>query len=269
MFASSSQTNVPLYWFSLLGTERLPELSPEQAEFVRDADGGMSLMDVTEKYKPTMLLGLTAVGGLFTERLVREMASHVERPVIFPLSNPTTNAECTAEQAFEWTDGRCIFASGSPFDPVELDDGRVFYPSQCNNSECRCRVLHLVSWLYVSHSYTLQSILTTVYVFPGVGLGVTLVGAKRVTDKMLYLGAKALAQYVPPDDLKAGRIFPHINNIRHVSHRIAVAVAQEAIQEGQATKVSLEEIQNLPEFVASKMYDPHYVPLIEKREVCI
>lgn len=93
-------------------------------------------MDVTKKYKPTMLLGMTAVGGLFGEDLIREMASHCERPVIFPLSNPTTNAECTAEQAFEWTDGRCIFASGSPFDPVELDDGRVFYPSQCNNSKC-------------------------------------------------------------------------------------------------------------------------------------
>lgn len=91
-------------------------------------------MEVTQKYKPTMLLGMTAVGGLFKEDLIREMASHCDRPVILPLSNPTTNAECTAEQAFEWTDGRCIFAAGSPFDPVELDDGRVFYPSQCNNS---------------------------------------------------------------------------------------------------------------------------------------
>ncbi len=120
---------------SLLGTERLSELSPEQAEFVRTEDGGMSLMEVMQKYKPTMLLGMTAVGGLFKEDLIKEMASHCERPVIFPLSNPTTSAECTAEQAFEWTDGRCIFASGSPFDPVELDDGRVFYPSQCNNSK--------------------------------------------------------------------------------------------------------------------------------------
>jgi malate dehydrogenase (oxaloacetate-decarboxylating)(NADP+) len=119
----------------LLGTERLSELSPEQAEFVRTEDGGMSLMEVMQKYKPTMLLGMTAVGGLFKEDLIKEMASHCERPVIFPLSNPTTSAECTAEQAFEWTDGRCIFASGSPFDPVELDDGRVFYPSQCNNSK--------------------------------------------------------------------------------------------------------------------------------------
>jgi len=129
---------------SMLGPERLSELSPEQAEFVRKEDGGMSLMEVTEKYKPTMLLGMTAVGGIFKEDLIREMASHCERPVIFPLSNPTTSAECTAEQAFEWTDGKCIFASGSPFAPVELDDGRVFYPSQCNNSESVMTVMIVV-----------------------------------------------------------------------------------------------------------------------------
>ena len=120
---------------SLLGTERLDSLNPEQRIFARDVDGGLSLLEVAKKYKPTILLGVTAVGGLFTEDLVREVASHVERPIIFPLSNPTTKAECTAEQAYEWTDARCIFASGSPFQPVELDDGRTMYPSQCNNSK--------------------------------------------------------------------------------------------------------------------------------------
>ena len=94
----------------------------------------MSLLEIAKKYQPTMLLGMTAVGGLFNEELIKEMALHCERPIIFPLSNPTTKAECTAEQAYEWTDGRCIFASGSPFDRVEMDDGRVFFPSQCNNS---------------------------------------------------------------------------------------------------------------------------------------
>jgi len=118
-----------------LGTERLDSLNPEQRVFARAEDSGMPLIDVIKKHKPTILLGVTAVGGLFTEDLIREMASHVERPIIFPLSNPTTKAECTAEQAYEWTDGRCIFASGSPFDSVELDDGRIMYPSQCNNSK--------------------------------------------------------------------------------------------------------------------------------------
>jgi malate dehydrogenase (oxaloacetate-decarboxylating)(NADP+) len=120
---------------SLLGKERISELSHEQAMFARDTDGGMSLLDIVKKYKPTTLLGMTAVGGLFKEELIREMAKHCERPIIFPLSNPTTKAECTAEQAFDWTDGKCIFASGSPFDPVEMDDGKVFYPTQCNNSK--------------------------------------------------------------------------------------------------------------------------------------
>ena len=96
-----------------------------------------------------------------------------------------------------------------------------------------------------------------------------MVGAKTVTDKMLYVAAQALANFVPPDDLQAGRIFPHISNIRHVSHRIAVAVAEEAIREGQATKVPPNAEEHLAEYVASKMYFPQYVPLIEKREITI
>lgn len=127
--------------------------------------------------------------------------------------------------------------------------------------------LCIVHSKYLSHNHMLQ--LITVYVFPGVGLGVTVVGAKTVTDKMLYVAAEALANFVPSDELAAGRVFPHINNIRHVSHRIAVAVAEEAIRTGQATKATPEAMENLPEYVASKMYFPQYVPLIEKREVSI
>ena len=112
----------------------MDKLNPEQKLFARDEDNELSLLGVVEKYKPTILVGVTAVGGLFTETLVKEMAKHIDRPIIFPLSNPTTKAECTAEQAFEWTDGRCIFASGSPFDPVEMN-GKTYHTSQCNNSE--------------------------------------------------------------------------------------------------------------------------------------
>ena len=120
---------------SLLGKEQSSNLSREQRMFARETGGGMPLQEVVAKYKPTMLLGMTGKGGLFTENLIREMSKHCEKPVVFPLSNPTANAECTAEQAFQWSDGRCIFASGSPFDPVTMEDGRVFYPTQCNNSE--------------------------------------------------------------------------------------------------------------------------------------
>ena len=128
-------------YHSLLGKERIDSLVPEQQLFARDDDDGLSLKGVVEKYHPTILIGVTAVGGLFTEDLIREMAVHEERPIIFPLSNPTTKAECTAEQAFEWTDGRCIFASGSPFDPVEMGNGKTYYTSQCNNSKYRSIVL--------------------------------------------------------------------------------------------------------------------------------
>ena len=225
----------------LMGTERADLLNPEQQVFAREEDGGMPLMEAIEKYKPDILLGVTAVGGLFTENVVRTMAAQVERPIIFPLSNPTTKAECTAEQAYEWTDGRCIFASGSPFDPVTLEDGRTFAPSQCNN----------------------------MYVFPGLGLGATVCGATKVTDRMLYIAAEALAKFVPDEAIANGQVFPKLSTIREVSHRIAVAVVEEAVRDGLATRVSAKDARDLDSFVHRKMYYPEYVPLVEKREVTI
>lgn len=235
-----SQSN-PLQTRRLLGTERMDQLQPEQQQFARAEDGGMPLFDVVKKYKPTILLGVTTVGGLFSEELIKELAANVERPIIFPLSNPTTKAECTAEQAYEWTDGRCIFAAGSPFDPVEMDDGRVFYPSQCNN----------------------------MFIFPGIGLGATMCGAKKITDRMLYIAAEALAKFTPEDDIQQGKVFPKISSIRDASHAIACAVIEEALRDGLATTISKEDSRDIPSFVARKMYYPEYVPLIEKREVTI
>ena len=142
----------------------MDELNEEQREFARDEGNGLPLLDAVKQYKPTILLGVTAVGGLFTKELIKEMASNVNKPIIFPLSNPTSKSECTASQAFEWTNGNLIFASGSPFDPVEMDDGKTFTTSQCNN----------------------------MYIFPGLGLGASLCGAKRVTDRMLYIAAKGM-----------------------------------------------------------------------------
>lgn len=223
----------------LLGTDRLSELSPEQAVFARDTDGGLSLSEIVNKHKPTMILGMTAVGGLFNEQLIRDMAKHCEKPIIFPLSNPTSKAECSAEQAFEWTDGRCIFASGSPFDTVEMKDGRTFYPTQCNN----------------------------MFVFPGLGLGVTLCGAKTVSDRMLYVAAEALANYVTEDELAQGKVFPNLAKIRDVSKKVAIAVIEEAIRTGQASKLVEKDLADLDGFVSRKMYDPVYVPIIEKRAI--
>ena len=211
---------------SLLGTES--QLNAEQKIFARDEDGGMPLLDIVKKYKPTVLLGVTGCGGIFTEDLVREMASNCERPIIFPLSNPTTKAECTAEQAYEWTDGSCIFAAGSPFDEVQFDDGRVFISSQCNN----------------------------MYVFPGLGLGATVCGARKVTDRMLYVAAEALANFTSVDDVRRGKVFPPIPSIREASHAIAVAVIEEAMREGLSTMISSEEAPDLGLLVAEKMYYP-------------
>ena len=219
----------------------MDSLNSEQRAYARKDDGGMSLLDVIQKYEPTILVGVTAVGGLFTEDIVREMAARCERPIIFPLSNPTTKAECTAEQAYEWTDGRCVFASGSPFDAVELRDGRTFYPSQCNN----------------------------MYVFPGLGLGATVCGAEKITDRMLYIAAETLAQCVSDDDIERGKVFPPLTDIRDVSHKIAVAVVEEALRDGLATKIKQKDMEDLSSFVSRKMYYPEYVPLVEKREITI
>jgi malate dehydrogenase (oxaloacetate-decarboxylating)(NADP+) len=226
----------------LVGVESNDQLTPEQRTFAREEDGGLPLQEVVTKYKPTMLLGMTGVGGLFKKDIVQEMAKHCDRPVIFPLSNPTIKAECTAEQAFEWTNGRCIFASGSPFDPVTVD-GKVFYPTQCNN----------------------------MYIFPGLGLGATLAGAKRVSDKMLYVAAEALANYVTEEEHQQGKVFPPLSSIRDVSKRVAIAVIEQAIVEGQATRLEDMNVNDMDmdEFVTKKMYDPVYVPLVEKREITI
>lgn len=223
----------------ILGKDRMDELNAEQQVFARDEDNELPLIDVVKKYKPTIMLGVTAVGGLFTEELIKEMASNVEKPIIFPLSNPTSKSECTAAQAYEWTDGNLIFASGSPFEPVEMSDGRSYTVSQCNN----------------------------MYIFPGLGLGASLCGAKRVTDRMLYLGAKALAQCLSPEDAANGQVFPHISNIRMVSRRVAVAVIEEAIATGIATKISPDDRKDIDAYVAAKMYYPEYVPLVEKRTI--
>ena len=225
----------------LLGTDRLDELSDEQAAFARDEDGGLPLIDVVNKYKPTIVLGMTAVGGLFTEELVRDIARHCDRPIVFTLSGPTAKAECTASQAYEWTDGRCICASGSPFDPVTLDDGRTFHPTQCNN----------------------------MFVFPGIGLGATLCGAREVSDRMLYVAAEALANFVTEDELAAGKVFPNLANIRDVSKKVAIAVIEEAIRTKQASKLTEKDLEDLDAFVSKKMYNPIYVPPNEKRAINI
>jgi len=187
------------------------------------------LRAAVEVLQPTVLVGVSGQGGAFTEPVIRALAAYQQRPVVFALSNPTANAECTAEQAYRWSGGRAVYASGSPFAPVELD-GRTFVPGQGNN----------------------------VYIFPGVGLGVVAVRARRVTDEMFMAAAKTLARECSTDDLELGRISPPLSAIRRVSAAIATAVAEVAYAQGLAEEPRPAELRA---HVESLMYVPEYAPL--------
>jgi malate dehydrogenase (oxaloacetate-decarboxylating)(NADP+) len=177
--------------------------------------------------KPTAIIGASAAPGLFTREVIEEMSRLNERPIVFALSNPTSKAECTAQQAYEWSDGRALFASGSPFAPVTLPDGRHFVPRQGNNA----------------------------YIFPGVGLALVVVGATRVTDAMFLTAARALAKCTTDADLAQGSLYPPLSGVRDVSARIAVEVAEVAYRDGLA---ELERPDDLAATIRAEMYDPRY-----------
>ena len=176
--------------------------------------------------KPTAIIGVAAVGGTFTPEVLRAMADLNQRPIVFALSNPTSKAECTAEQAYQGTDGRALFACGSPFLPVSFG-GKTLVPRQGNNS----------------------------YIFPGVGLGAIACGATRITDEMFLAAAHTLAAQVTPADLEQGSLFPPLTNIREVSARIAVAVAEVAYQRGLAAAPLTDDLRAQ---VQAHVFDPCY-----------
>jgi malate dehydrogenase (oxaloacetate-decarboxylating)(NADP+) len=180
--------------------------------------------------KPTAIIGVGATPGMFTREVVEEMTRLNERPIVFALSNPTSKSECTAAQAYEWSGGKALFASGSPFDPVDFA-GTRFVPRQGNNS----------------------------YIFPGVGLGVVSVRATRVTDDMFMAAARALALHTSEDDLAQGSLYPPLNRVRGVSAHIAAAVAEVAYRDDLA---SVDRPDDLVEFMTSQMYDPQYVSYV-------
>jgi len=177
--------------------------------------------------RPTAIIGASAAPGLFTREVIEEMSRLNERPIVFALSNPTSKAECTAQQAYEWSDGRALFASGSPFAPVTLPDGRNFVPRQGNNA----------------------------YIFPGVGLALVVVGATRVTDAMFLTAARALSKCTTDADLAQGSLYPPLSGVRDVSARIAVEVAEVAYRDGLA---ELERPDDLAATIRAEMYDPRY-----------
>ncbi|MGA9755827.1 MAG: NAD-dependent malic enzyme [Desulfobaccales bacterium] len=202
------------------------DLTGRKLHYAHDHEFIEGLQEVVEALKPTALIGVSGKHGVFTRPVLEAMARLHERPIVFSLSNPTSKSECTAEEAYTATEGRAIFASGSPFAPVTLE-GKTLVPAQGNN----------------------------VYIFPGVGLGVIASGARHVIDEMFFVAAKTLAHEVSEEDLAQGRVYPPLARIREVSATIAAAVAEVAYRRGLATKPQPDDI---PGYIKSLMYEPKY-----------
>jgi malate dehydrogenase (oxaloacetate-decarboxylating)(NADP+) len=202
------------------------DLVSHKLRFAHEHPPVQDLGAAIEAIKPHALIGVSGMAAAFTEDVVRAMGRINPRPVVFALSNPTSKAECTAEQAYTWTGGRAIFASGSPFAPVTLD-GQVHVPGQGNNA----------------------------YIFPGVGLGILASQSTRVTNEMFLVAAQTLAGLVTPKDLAQGRVYPELARIREVSAAIAIAVAGNAFDRGLTRQIRPDDLAAL---VRECMYQPDY-----------
>jgi len=201
----------------------------ETPEFTCNDPARISLEETISHVRPTILIGTSAAPGLFTREVVEAMSRCNERPIIFPLSNPTSRAECTPEQAIAWSSGRAIIATGSPFSPVDYN-GHTHRIGQGNNA----------------------------FLFPGLGLGVTVARARRVTNRMILDAAKALAGMVTDADLEQTAVYPELRRIRDCSHAVACSVIRSAVEEGHATAAALK---NLEETVQQAMWFPDYLPV--------
>jgi malate dehydrogenase (oxaloacetate-decarboxylating) len=223
----------------LLHTGRT-DLTPEQRVYAQPEDrvagwprtfhGSIGLADVIGRVEATVLIGLSTVGGAFTEPIVREMARKVERPMIFPLSNPTTRSEASPEDLIRWTGGRALIATGSPYLPVHYE-GRTIPIAQCNN----------------------------VFIFPATGLGVVASGARRVTDGMMLAAARALGEHSPARTDRNGSLLPALRDVRAVARTIATAVGLEAQRAGLAPATSPEELRRR---VDAAQWTPEYARIM-------
>ncbi|KAJ4785378.1 Malic enzyme [Rhynchospora pubera] len=209
---------------------------------------GSSLVEVVKKVKPDVLLGLSAVGGLFSKEVLEALrdSTTCSRPAIFAMSNPTKNAECTPEEAFSIVGENVIFASGSPFHDVNLGDGKIGHSNQGNN----------------------------MYLFPGIGLGTLLSGARVISDGMLQAAAECLAAYMKDEEVHEGVIYPPISRIRDITKEVAAAVVREAVKEDLAEGYrdmdprELERLneEEIIEYVQNNMWSPEYPTLVYKQD---
>ena len=202
------------------------KLAEHKLRYAHDAKAAPDLLSAIQQLKPTALVGVSTSGKAFNQAVIESMCRLNERPLVMALSNPTDKSECTAEEAYTFSKGKAIFASGSPFPPFSYQ-GKTFVSGQGNNS----------------------------YIFPGVGLGLVVSGARLVTDRMFSEAAKSLAALTTQADLDKGRIYPSLKRIREISAQLAVAVAEAAFKEGLAT---IERPADLLEHIKSQMWKPQY-----------
>lgn len=224
------------FWFvdrkGMITNDRGDKLEEHKKYFSRDDNAGQqckTLSEVVEYVKPTILMGLSTIRGIFDEPILNRMAELNERPIVYPLSNPSSQAECTFEEAINWTDGRALFASGSPF-PHYTYNGKVFCPSQGNN----------------------------MYVFPGIGLAAILCKAVHISQEMIYTSAVALSNTINQQELDEGRLYPNITRIREVSVIVAREVIRQAQREHLDREKSIRDLSDaeLDAWIRSRMYDP-------------
>ncbi|MEZ4485498.1 MAG: NAD-dependent malic enzyme [Syntrophotaleaceae bacterium] len=207
------------------------ELAAHKRPFAHDHPEQADLLGAVRSLKPTALIGVSAQGQAFRDEVLSEMAALNPRPIVFALSNPTANAECTAEQAYAATEGRAIFASGSPFAPVVFGE-RILVPGQGNN----------------------------VYIFPAIGLAAIATGARHITDEMFLVAARTLSEQVSDADLERGSVYPPLANIREVSARIATAVAELIFEQNLSDQ---ERPADLSGLIRSWMYRPAYADFLQ------
>ena len=202
------------------------DLADFQKPFARDGAPIATFLEAVETLRPTGIIGVSAVPKLFTREVIEAMARINDRPIIFPYSNPTSRSECTAEEAYRWSGGRAVFASGSPFPPVEIN-GRRFVPNQGNN----------------------------VYIFPGMAMAVVATEATRVTEEMFIVAAQAIAEQVSEENLAVGLIYPPHSEIRDVSLHVAERVATAIFDQGLARVTRPDDVGAL---IRTRAYRPTY-----------
>ena len=235
---SEAQAHSQIYLTSSKGllTDDMDSLRDFQKDYVKaksdvaswnqDESGKITLLDVVRETKPTILVGVSGQPGLMSEEIIKTMYKDCKKPIILPLSNPTSRVEAHPEDVLNWTEGNAIVATGSPFDPVKLE-GNEYSIAQCNNS----------------------------YIFPGIGLGVLAAKSKRVTEKMFMAASEALASCSPLVKGQGQDLLPCLNDIREVSRIIAVAVAKQAMAENVAVTIDDDK---LAQRIKSNFWNPEY-----------